>query len=530
MLRNVEWRHDSRTRWGRYRVVGLITPWLFGCVARLDELRGTDAGYVEGRGDVPRESAASEASSSSRSGDITASIPSQETANVSGEDSATDNTSQDSTQGMVAAADCPTGHYRDVSRAGDESCEGCAASSLGATDASLQVAPVCVRHSVCPPGTYVSMPGTAVADAACEACPAGTFSAASHAGVCLPWSACASGQYELVPGTATEDRECATCPAEEVNIADGGPSECRTEGPSSCPPGTIRDANACIACATGTFCAGGEAAQETCVDGTWDHDEDAATACIAKSTCSPGEWVLSPGDRRSDRECVACEEGFFSQQANATECLPWRRCVAPHEFVSRLPTSTRDRSCSACEAGTAAPEENSASCNADVFAMSNGLLVVEAEHYAHATTSGEHRWSVLELVGTSGGQCVEVGPDEHQDWTDEAIATAPRLDFVVNFSQRATYYVHVRGDAGANSDGFSDSCYVALDGDVRDWLAFDVNGGTWGWETLLIGDVEPGLRTLSILAREDGFRLDKAVISTIAAPPTGDGPPESPRL
>jgi Gylcosyl hydrolase family 115 C-terminal domain/TNFR/NGFR cysteine-rich region len=511
-------------------VVGLITPWLFGCVARLDELRGTDAGYVEGRGDVAGESVDSETSSNSRSGEVTTSIPSEQTATVSGEDPATDNTTPESTQGVATEADCPTGYYRDASRAGEESCEDCAASSLETTNTPPQVVRACVRYSTCLPGTYVSMPGTTVSDAVCAACPLGTFSAASHAEACLPWSPCAPGQYELVPGTATEDRECAACPAEEANAADGGPFECLTEGPSSCPPGTTRDANACVACATGTFCAGAETAPEACAAETWDHDADPASVCVPKSSCSAGEWVLSPGDRRSDRECATCEEGFFSQEANAAECLPWRRCEAPHEFVSRPPTSTRDRSCSACEAGTAAAEENATSCTADVFAMSNGLVVVEAEHYAHATTSGEHRWSLLQLAGTSGGQCVEVGPDEHYDWTEEAIPTAPRLDFFVNLLQRTTYYVHVRGDAGANSDGFSDSCYVALDGDVRNWLAFNVNGGTWGWETLLIGAVEPGLHTLSILAREDGFRLDKVVISTVAAPPTGDGPPESPLL
>ena len=61
--------------------------------------------------------------------------------------------------------------------------------------------------------------------------------------------------------------------------------------------------------------------------------------------------------------------------------------------------------------GTAALEANASSCSADVFLMDNGLVAVEGEHYARATSSGEHQWSLLQLAGTSGGYCVEIGPD-----------------------------------------------------------------------------------------------------------------------
>lgn len=538
-----------------------ITPLLACCVPQLDELKGTrDAGRVEGGVPAPQQPL---------SGAIPTAQPSDETAHFSDEDRSSAGTTQQSTLDSATDPRCPTGYYFESSGESGDSCDACGAQSQETSGADHQTAGgSCVRHSACPPGTYVSMLGTVESDVVCESCPAGTFSATSNASVCLPWSTCEAAEYEVIAGSPTADRTCEVCVGDETSAADGGFFRCTTEG--SCPPGTSRDAEGqgCVGCASGTYCAGGVASIESCADDTWDHDNDPATACVERTVCAAGERVVAEGDRLNDRQCATCdvgtyastdnaevclqwstcepgffvleagstsadrscaecEEGHFSLETNALQCSPWRQCTAPHEFVSRDPSPTRDRSCSACAAGTAALEANASSCSADVFLMDNGLVAVEGEHYARATSSGEHQWSLLQLAGTSGGYCVEIGPDVHSDWTGDAVATAPRVDFFVNFGPTATYYAHVRGDAGTNSEGFSDSCYIAVDGVVRDWFAFSVNGGTWGWESLLIGVVEPGLHTLSILAREDGFRLDKVVVSTASAPPIGDGPPES---
>ncbi|HXS16395.1 MAG TPA: hypothetical protein VN764_04375, partial [Polyangiaceae bacterium] len=65
---------------------------------------------------------------------------------------------------------------------------------------------------------------------------------------------------------------------------------------------------------------------EPCAEGTWDHDDDAATDCDAWTTCAFGEFVASQGSDSTDRQCSACPVGSFSDQENAEECVEWTVC------------------------------------------------------------------------------------------------------------------------------------------------------------------------------------------------------------
>src|SRR5262245_53276441 len=64
-------------------------------------------------------------------------------------------------------------------------------------------------------------------------------------------------------------------------------------GASSCPAGTALPD--CKACASGTYCAGGDAEAKPCAAGTYDHDQKASTRCEAWTHCDAGEYVLTPG-------------------------------------------------------------------------------------------------------------------------------------------------------------------------------------------------------------------------------------------
>ena len=57
---------------------------------------------------------------------------------------------------------------------------------------------------------------------------------------------------------------------------------------------------------------------------------------------------------------------------------------------------------------------------------------------------------------------------------------------------------------------------------------FEVVGGTWGWASKPVVVDSVGLHVVSVLAREDGFRVDKIVVNRSQTPPTGAGPDESP--
>jgi hypothetical protein len=160
--------------------------------------------------------------------------------------------------------------------------------------------------------------------------------------------------------------------------------------------------------------------------------------------------------------------------------------------------------------------------------MVEGQVVFEAEHPHMVTGTETDVWTDVDVPEISGGKCLEVGPDDKSDWTTEPFVRAPRLDYLVQFVAAGTYHVHVRGDAGANSEGFSDSCYAAVDGAVTDWFRFSVVGGTWAWVSKSVVLETSGVHVVSLLAREDGFRVDKLVVSTSEVPPTGNGPDESP--
>jgi hypothetical protein len=162
------------------------------------------------------------------------------------------------------------------------------------------------------------------------------------------------------------------------------------------------------------------------------------------------------------------------------------------------------------------------------FEFLNGVVAFEAESFHDATVSeSEHSWSTLGVSGISGGVCMEVGPDDGASWTSEVSDSAPRLDYLVQFDAAGAYYVFVRGDAGASSAGLSDSCFVGVDGAVMPALDFANEGNTWGWLGQSIQIDSAGVHTVNLFAREDGFRVDKLVISLSDVAPSGNGPQSS---
>ena len=81
----------------------------------------------------------------------------------------------------------------------------------------------CIAHTTCAAGTRVSTEGDVNFDRTCEACGAGTFSAAPNQESCTPFTACPAGSSESTPGTATNDRVCERdLPEPEPGAGDAG--------------------------------------------------------------------------------------------------------------------------------------------------------------------------------------------------------------------------------------------------------------------------------------------------------------------
>jgi hypothetical protein len=262
--------------------------------------------------------------------------------------------SADANQASCAAlTSCAPGSYveHEGTAASDRTCAPCAAGTFSAQ----ANATACAAWTTCAAGSHVGVPGTAGADVVCATCPGGTFSSTDDAAACTPWTDCAAGQYVTTAGSAVADRTCQACADGEYST-DVNASACQPAG--VCPAGTRQTASGtptspvqCAACEAGTYCPGGDGAQITCADGTWDDDGSAASPCIAWTACSPGFHVVADGSTVADRTCAACADGSYSDTVNAAACLPVGVCAAGEVQIS-AGSRTSATVCEHCDAGS----------------------------------------------------------------------------------------------------------------------------------------------------------------------------------
>jgi hypothetical protein len=60
----------------------------------------------------------------------------------------------------------------------------------------------------------------------------------------------------------------------------------------------------------------------TCPFGSYDHDGEPATACVAWTECVNDEYVIIDPTAVTDRVCARCPSGSWSAGRNVDECLP----------------------------------------------------------------------------------------------------------------------------------------------------------------------------------------------------------------
>ncbi|MEJ7597560.1 MAG: PQQ-dependent sugar dehydrogenase [Kofleriaceae bacterium] len=167
-------------------------------------------------------------------------------------------------------------------------------------------------------------------------------------------------------------------------------------------------------------------------------------------------------------------------------------------------------------------------------AGANGLVSVDVEHF-HANVARSGRaWTADGTAGASG-TALRATPNSGTNNDTGYTTTSPRLDFRVSFVKTGTHYVWVRG-IGAN--GNDDSIHAGLDGFATtssDRMSSFGTAWTWSRSTMdgvnaTFGVPSTGVHTVNLWMREDGFVVDKIVLTTNASyVPTGIGPVESPR-
>jgi hypothetical protein len=174
-----------------------------------------------------------------------------------------------------------------------------------------------------------------------------------------------------------------------------------------------------------------------------------------------------------------------------------------------------------------------------VFLETNGQIVLEAENGLVTNRNG-HSWSpATNIAGFSGASFLAAMPNTGVNRSSDYINVAPEVQFQVRFAQAGTYHVWVRGYGESFAD---DSVHVGLNG-ARQTTGetisdFAVLPSSWSWAgysmdrtrraTLAVPSA--GIHTINVWMREDGFRLDRLLLTTNPAfTPTGQGPAESPR-
>ncbi|MEM6802534.1 MAG: DUF5060 domain-containing protein [Bacteroidota bacterium] len=194
----------------------------------------------------------------------------------------------------------------------------------------------------------------------------------------------------------------------------------------------------------------------------------------------------------------------------------------------------------------------------------NGVLAIEAEHFITQTKTDKRQWYLTSDQDTPGitpdpdpnhsngasqGGYLEILPDTRVTHSDplvngESFSNTPGVlaivDYQVYINNPGRFYVWVR----AYSTGTEDNgVHVGLDGN---WPASGqrlqwCNGkNAWTWESkqrttanhcgeaqLIYLDInDRGLHTISFSMREDGFEMDKIVLSKDYSKPQGTGPEE----
>jgi len=289
--------------------------------------------------------------------------------------------------GAVAAQDCAAGTFRDASRtkctdftdcvpgervklagtaSADRECEACGAGKF--TNANNQA--TCTDHKVCVAGEKVKSQPSASTDRGCEACVSGTsFSTANNAAACTLFATCPAGEFIDFAGNTTADRTCEACVGKFTDAKNQAACKDYTDcaaGDFIKTVGTATTDRVCDKCAAGSFTNAQNQVTCTACDASANFAANvSSTQCDPFKDCPAGEFIKTAGTATTDRVCVACAAGSFTNALNqatctacdasanfaanvgSTQCDPFKDCPAG-EFIDFAGNTTADRECEAC--------------------------------------------------------------------------------------------------------------------------------------------------------------------------------------
>ncbi|KAA1245648.1 DUF5060 domain-containing protein [Aquimarina sp. RZ0] len=193
----------------------------------------------------------------------------------------------------------------------------------------------------------------------------------------------------------------------------------------------------------------------------------------------------------------------------------------------------------------------------------NGVVAVEAEHFVSQSKDGKRKWYVLNGSGStptpdpdpshhsgaSDGEYLEILPDTRVTHGDplngDNFSNTPGkhaiVDYKIKFSSAGKYFVWVRAYSSGTEDN---GVHVGINGTWPESgrrLQWCSGKNQWTWESKQRTDANhcgeaqkiyldipsAGVHTISFSMREDGFEMDKFVLSKTYTKPSGAGPAEN---
>jgi hypothetical protein len=169
--------------------------------------------------------------------------------------------------------------------------------------------------------------------------------------------------------------------------------------------------------------------------------------------------------------------------------------------------------------------QNDDEATTSIFEQSNaarGLVVIEAEQFHKNLAQGAKNWVEVVETGASGGKAMKASPDSGALIDKGYTSKSPRLDYQIDFTKTGTHYVWILGRAGGSSVGSSDSLHVGLNGQaITSSDRVSSFSASYGWSNWTMDSTpaafnvtSTGLNTLNLWMREDGFIVDKIILTT----------------
>ena len=169
-----------------------------------------------------------------------------------------------------------------------------------------------------------------------------------------------------------------------------------------------------------------------------------------------------------------------------------------------------------------------------VVGASGDMVPIEAEHFYRNVSQGGHAWELTLPADYAGTGALKALPNNGANINTGYVSGSPRIDFSVDFPRAGTYYVWSRGIGATVND---DSMHVGLNGNASatsDRINNFSPAWTWSAETMdgplaTINVPSAGFHTVNVWMREDGFVLDKLVLTPTSScvECAGKGPDEN---